>query len=118
MTPEKLFSSRWSHLVATTTFFALCSGCASTALYPMQHINQLNPPSAEHDTVEGRRIAVGESRGKAEGKALSLLTVLSARGLDITERHRDIILSCTDDNLFDQWLRRAVAIDSVEQLFD
>jgi hypothetical protein len=65
--------------------------------------------------------AVGEARGKAEGKAegkaQAVLAVLEARGFYPTEQQRQRILACTDLEQLNTWVRKAVALVDVEELF-
>lgn len=57
------------------------------------------------------------NRGRAEGRAEDVLTVLAARGVAIPEGARSRITSCTDLDQLDTWLRRAVHVESVGDLF-
>ena len=51
--------------------------------------------------------AEGEAKGKAEGKAEGILAVLAARGIPVSDTIRGRILSCTDIDTLDVWIRRA-----------
>jgi flagellar biosynthesis/type III secretory pathway protein FliH len=62
-------------------------------------------------------LAEGEARGKAEGKAEAVLAVLEARGLSITAQERARVLNSQDIAELDRWLKRAVAVASVAELF-
>jgi hypothetical protein len=62
--------------------------------------------------------ARGEVRGKAEGKAESLLSVMSARGLEVTEQLRERVLACTDLETLDRWIRRAVTAPTLDDVFE
>ena len=57
--------------------------------------------------AEGR--AEGKSEGKAEGRAEAILTVLEARGIEVTTSLRERVLACTEDATLDTWLTRAVS---------
>lgn len=57
------------------------------------------------------------SQGKAEGKAESVLRVLKARGISISEDDRTRITACTDPETLNTWLDRAGTIDTADQLF-
>jgi hypothetical protein len=59
-----------------------------------------------------------EARGEAKGEANAVLTVLSARGIDVPEEARVRISECTDLALLESWLRRAVTAASADELFD
>ncbi|MFI6286898.1 hypothetical protein ACIBCM_19475 [Streptomyces sp. NPDC051018] len=52
-----------------------------------------------------------------EGRAQSILTVLKARGIDITDETRTRIAESTDPELLDQWLARAALADSADDVF-
>jgi hypothetical protein len=62
--------------------------------------------------------AAGQAEGKAEGRIESLLTILDARGLSVSDAHREQILACSDEAQLDVWLRRALTIDRVDALFE
>jgi hypothetical protein len=49
----------------------------------------------------------GQAEGEAKGKAKDILTVLTAREIPVSEALRERILSCTDIDTLDVWLRRA-----------
>ncbi|MGI5160750.1 hypothetical protein [Microbispora sp. CA-102843] len=64
---------------------------------------------------EGR--AEGEAKGRAVGEIEAILTVLDARGLDIPSEARERISRCSDLHLLEKWIRRAVTVTSVDELF-
>jgi hypothetical protein len=53
----------------------------------------------------------------AEGKALALLAVLDARGLTVTVDERKRIVACTDLDPLERWIRQAVTVATVGELF-
>ncbi|UQA54586.1 hypothetical protein [Polyangium aurulentum] len=57
-------------------------------------------------------LAEGTAKGLAEGKANSILTVLAARCIPVSDALRARILKCTDLDTLDTWLRRAVVVSS------
>ncbi len=61
--------------------------------------------------------ARGEARGKARGKAESVLTVLLARGIAVSDVERARILACTDVETLDCWLALAATAANVAELF-
>ncbi|MCL2724417.1 MAG: hypothetical protein FWD69_08270 [Polyangiaceae bacterium] len=61
--------------------------------------------------------AEGKAEGRAEGKAEDVLMVLEARHRTVTEEQRQRILSCMDLSVLDRWLRKAVVLTSVDELF-
>jgi hypothetical protein len=62
-------------------------------------------------------LAKGRAEGRAEGHAESLLAVLEARGLRPSDEARARILACADAAQLDAWIRKAVSIASIEELF-
>jgi hypothetical protein len=59
-----------------------------------------------------------EAQGKAEGKAESLVLVLETRGMHLTAEQHDRVMSCTDGEKLDLWVRRAVAARCVDDIFE
>jgi Putative transposase, YhgA-like len=62
--------------------------------------------------------AEGEARGKASGKAEGILVVFEQRGIDVDERSRELIESCTDLDTLNGWFRRAFKVDKASGLFE
>jgi len=60
--------------------------------------------------------ARGKAKGKAEGEAQAILTVLEARGLEVPDKVRKVVLSCTDLAQLDAWVRAAVTTPSAAAL--
>jgi hypothetical protein len=56
---------------------------------------------------EAKGKAEGEAKGEAKGKAQSILAVLTAREIPVSDATRERILSCTDIDTLDVWIRRA-----------
>lgn len=52
-----------------------------------------------------------------EAEAKSLLLVLEARGLPISDDVRERITTCTDYRLLESWITRAVKVTHAEDLF-
>ncbi|MGI5416328.1 hypothetical protein [Actinomadura luteofluorescens] len=65
-----------------------------------------------------RAHAEGKAEGKTEGEAESVLKVLDARGLSVSDEMREQILACTDQKRLDQWLVRATTAEHADHLFD
>ena len=55
--------------------------------------------------------------GKAEGKALSVLQFLEARGVSVSAEQREHVLACTDIPTLEGWVRKAATAASAEDLF-
>jgi uncharacterized protein involved in propanediol utilization len=48
----------------------------------------------------------------------ALLEVLEARGLQVDEQSRQRIVACTELEQLRRWLRKAVSVQSVQELFE
>ncbi|MBF6349701.1 hypothetical protein IU448_11820 [Nocardia flavorosea] len=66
--------------------------------------------------AEGR--AQFRAKGEAEGRAISILTVLDARGIEVPDQVRATITSCDDLDQLQKWLRRALEINRADELLD
>jgi Uma2 family endonuclease len=64
---------------------------------------------------EGR--AEGRTEGRTEGLAASVIAVLEARQIRVTKAARERIERCTDATQLDRWVRRAVVVEKVAELF-
>jgi len=60
--------------------------------------------------------AQGHAKGEAQGEVHAVLTVLDARGVQVPDDIREQILACTDHDVLDTWLRRAVTATSAEDV--
>ncbi|UNS98691.1 hypothetical protein MMF93_21185 [Streptomyces tubbatahanensis] len=63
-------------------------------------------------------MAEGMAAGQAEGQARSVLRLLEMRGIPVTETQRARLAACTDPEVLDTWLERAVRITDADQLFE
>lgn len=57
-------------------------------------------------------------KGKLEGKAEAVLTILQTRGLVPSDGQRERILTCHDLDSIKAWIAKAVTTPSVDSLFD
>lgn len=64
--------------------------------------------------TEGK--AEGTAEGEAKGEADALLTVLSARGIDVPDDARARITGCTDVEQLRTWIRRASTAASIHEV--
>lgn len=64
-----------------------------------------------------RFIFQGRAEGKAEGEAAAVLAVLDARGIEVPDDARARIIECSDLDQLDAWVRRAVTVASIHDLF-
>jgi hypothetical protein len=55
-------------------------------------------------------------QGRAEGKAESVLAVLSARNLTLLPEERHTILTCTDLECLDRWIAKALTVRCLAEL--
>lgn len=60
----------------------------------------------------------GLQEGLHKGEVTALLEVLSARGLKVSAAARERILACTEVSQIKRWLRKAVTVQSVQELFE
>jgi hypothetical protein len=65
---------------------------------------------------EGRQ--EGLQQGLQKGEMAALLEVLDARGLKVDPASRQRILACTEPTQLKRWLRKAVTVESVQELFE
>ncbi len=61
--------------------------------------------------------STGRAEGIAQGKAEDIVTVLSARGIDVSDDERTRIGAVTDTETLDQMLRRAATADAAADLW-
>jgi hypothetical protein len=59
----------------------------------------------------------GLHEGLCRGERVALLEVLDARGLAVDAAARQRILACTQPSQLKRWLRKAVTVKSVQELF-
>ncbi len=64
-----------------------------------------------------RYVAEGEARGEARGEAKSILAILEERGFTVAPETERRIRECADLDLLGVWLRRALRVASVEEVF-
>jgi hypothetical protein len=60
--------------------------------------------------------AEGMAEGQAKGEARSLITFLTARGIEVSDEARATITACTDLEQLDQWIQRAALAERIEDL--
>ncbi|WP_143591655.1 hypothetical protein [Thermoactinospora rubra] len=66
---------------------------------------------------EAKGLAKGRVEGRAEGEAIAVLRVLRRRGIPVPEDARQRIAACTDTAQLEQWLDRALEVDTIDELF-
>jgi hypothetical protein len=65
-----------------------------------------------------RYVFQGRAEGRAEGEADAVLTILDTRGIAVSDDARARITGCTDLDQLKVWVRRAVTVSTVDDLFD
>ncbi|MEU6411450.1 hypothetical protein [Microbispora sp. NPDC046933] len=63
-------------------------------------------------------VAKGEAVGEIRGEIDAIFNVLDVRGLEVSDDTRERIRRCNDLNQLKTWVRRAVTVTSVDELFD
>ncbi|WP_242908309.1 hypothetical protein [Actinomadura terrae] len=58
-----------------------------------------------------------EARGEARGEAKSVLLVLEARGVPVSDGVRERISACMDLDQLERWVKRATSVEAAEELF-
>jgi hypothetical protein len=72
-----------------------------------------------HDyEFQGPSFMKGKVQGLAMGEADAVITVLQTRGLTLTEQQKERILSCHNLDIVKGWVRKAVTVPSVDELFE
>lgn len=56
-------------------------------------------------------------QGRAEGEATAVLEVLAVRGIEVPDSARERITGCTDLDQLETWVRLAVTVSAIEELF-
>ncbi|MFD0903399.1 hypothetical protein [Actinomadura sediminis] len=64
-----------------------------------------------------RNQAIGEARGEVRGEAKSVLKILAARGVPVSDEIRERVLSCEDESQLDAWLIKAGTVEVADDLF-
>ncbi|GGN94852.1 hypothetical protein GCM10011610_58240 [Nocardia rhizosphaerihabitans] len=68
--------------------------------------------------IARKYVEEGREEGREEGVAASIITVLSARRIVVSEDQRARIEQCRDLAQLDTWLRRAIDAATTADLFD
>ncbi|MEU5864845.1 MULTISPECIES: hypothetical protein [unclassified Nonomuraea] len=67
---------------------------------------------------EARGEAMGQARGEAKGEAKAILRILAARGIAVREEEAERVFRCTDLDVLESWIDRALTVEAAEELFD
>ncbi len=69
------------------------------------------------EAVQAESEARGEARGKVQGGMQTLLMMLDARGIALSEAQRQTIMNSQDPEQLRLWVHRAAVVDSADALF-
>ncbi|QSB05085.1 hypothetical protein [Natronoglycomyces albus] len=69
------------------------------------------------DVFLAQGVEKGIEKGKAEGAASLLLSLIKARGFDLTEAQRQLIAECTDEDQLTRWAENVLKAESVHDIF-
>lgn len=67
--------------------------------------------------IATKYVAKGREEGRTENAAHAVLTVLTARGLELSAAQRAQLAACSDFGQLDAWLTQAVTVTSTDELF-
>ncbi|MGW6426293.1 hypothetical protein ACWF82_26770 [Nocardia sp. NPDC055053] len=67
--------------------------------------------------IATKYVAKGRAEGRVENAAHAVLTVLTARGLELSAAQRTQLAECTDLGQLDAWLTQAATATSTDELF-
>ncbi len=103
-----------------TALLVICPAVTVKRLEEMvttiQDFDYLGKKYFSHWMDKGR--VEGLEEGRAEGEIDAIFNVLDVRGLDISDDTRERICQCNDLNQLKTWVRKAVTVTSVDELFD
>jgi hypothetical protein len=68
------------------------------------------------DGIEARAAARAAARAEVQAEAKSLLIILKARGLRLTDEQHGLVTACLDAGQLEQWLDRAATATSVDEV--
>lgn len=68
--------------------------------------------------IARKYVAEGRAEGRAEEAARLVLTVLTARGLELSADQRARVAACRDLDQLEAWVRQAVTATSTDELFE
>ncbi len=63
-----------------------------------------------------QEVTKARDAGRKEGRQRALLRILSARGVEVSQHHRQRIFSCTDVDILDRWIDRALQSTAIEEI--
>jgi len=116
---DTVCSCRRNFMIYLDLIETALGAAARKAFAMLPETYQFTGPSYLRGKAEGEACGDvrGEARGKAEGEANAVLAVLEARGLVPTDQQRQRVLACADLEQLNTWVRKAVTLVDVEELF-
>jgi hypothetical protein len=88
-------------------------------VYQTEFVGQWIAKGRQEGMQEGRKegLQEGLQKGLHDGELTALFEVLDARGLQVDDSTRQRLQACTDLAQLKLWVRKAVTVESVEELF-
>ncbi|NUR86208.1 MAG: hypothetical protein HOY71_19175 [Nonomuraea sp.] len=63
-------------------------------------------------------VAKGRAEGRVEGETAAVLKILRARDIPLYDQAVTRISECTDQDVIEEWIRMALTVNDVDELFD
>jgi hypothetical protein len=98
---------------AILTYLVLVSEAPVSELHDL--CTSLGPDAEEVYVTTAEKF---RAEGRVEGKVEDILVVFEQRGIDVDDKSRELIESCTDLGTLNGWFRRAFKVDKVSDLFE
>ncbi len=123
---------RWGRFLAATSDEELAEAAKGDDMVTKAKtlLEQLSAEPGVRELAEQRELAFityrlemgaakeeGIIEGEAKGKAESILSLLSIRGIDVSDKAKEKILACQDPDLLNTWFHRAVNANLEHELF-
>ena len=100
---------QFDHRLFTACYDILRSALDGAALAHLETLMQLDVTQLQSEAVR-RNVALGEIN--------AVLTILETRGIAVSPEQRQRIQQCSDLDTASRWVRKAVTLSSVDELFD
>jgi len=97
------------HRLFIACYDILCATLDGAALAQLETLMQLDVNQLQSETVR-RNVALGEIN--------AVLTILETRGIAVSSEQKQRIQQCSDLETASRWVRQAVTLSSVDELFD
>ncbi|MFD6951857.1 hypothetical protein A6A08_15520 [Nocardiopsis sp. TSRI0078] len=111
-------STLYGRLECPTVLVVLCPSRAyEAARKELEGLMSVDTYEWQSDFAR-KYVGLGREEGREEGLSHSVIAVLQARGLTVSDEVRRRIESCTDLETLKTWVPRAVTVERPEHLFD